>query len=229
MEMIIGNVNLHNAELGHVAGHHTQHLREGLPQIAFSGRSNVGKSSLINSILGRKTLARVSGEPGKTITCNYYEIDKKIHFVDLPGYGFARRSKTDKERWSELTESYFDGNNVLNAVLQLIDCKIGITLDDEKMLDFMNYYGVFYIIVCTKCDKLNKTQLNECVTKIVSHPKIRGGTAVVLYSTVKSSGREELVKMIFECLDRCKQAAAEKKLADELSGDTTNEKPSENI
>lgn len=194
--MQLENVNLHNVVLGHVAGHPSQHIKEGPPQVAFSGRSNVGKSSLINSLLGRKSLARVSSEPGKTITCNYYEIDKKLYFVDLPGYGFAKRPKEDQKRWSFLTEAFFDSNNALRVIMQLVDCKVGITAEDSAMLDWMNYYKVPYIIICTKCDKLNKTNLNECVHRIVTNPKIRQNTAVVLYSSAKGLGREQLLQII---------------------------------
>lgn len=193
-------LNLHNAELSHVAGHQSQHLKGGMPQIAFSGRSNVGKSSIINSLLGRKKLARVSGEPGKTITVNYYLIDKKGYFVDLPGYGFARRPKEDKARWSSVTQSYFDSNDALRAVVQLIDCKVGITQDDADMLEWLNYTETPYIIVCTKCDKLNKTELAEGADKIIRSRLIRPGTDVVLYSSKNGMGKEALLERILTLL-----------------------------
>lgn len=198
MEMNINNINLHNVSLGHVAGHPSQHIKEGVPQIAFSGRSNVGKSSLINSLLSRKSLARVSGEPGKTITCNYYDIDKKLYFVDLPGYGYAKRSKEDQKRWSALTQIYFEDNNALKLILQLVDCKVGVTPHDGDMLDWMNHYGIPYIIVCTKCDKLNKTMLSESAARILECSKIRGGTDIVLYSSIKNLGRSELLERIMK-------------------------------
>ena len=189
-------LNLHNAELAHVAGHQSQHLKGGMPQLAFSGRSNVGKSSIINSLLGRKKLARVSGEPGKTITVNYYLIDKKAYFVDLPGYGFARRPKEDKARWSAVTQSYFESNDALRAVVQLIDCKVGITQDDADMLDWLNYCGLPYIIVCTKCDKLNKTELAESADKIIRSRLIRPGTDVILYSSKNGMGKDALLERL---------------------------------
>lgn len=186
-------LNLHNAELAHVAGHSSQHLRAGIPQIAFSGRSNVGKSSMINSLLMRKKLARVSSDPGKTVTVNYYLIDKKLYLVDLPGYGFAHRAKEDKARWSAVTQSYFEDNTALKLVAQLIDCKVGITADDADMLEWLNYTGTPYIVICTKCDKLNKTELSACADRIIKSPLIRPGTDIVLYSSKTGAGRDAVV------------------------------------
>ena len=117
----IAGINLQNAALHITAGLREQFPTDGLAQFAFSGRSNVGKSSLINTLLGRKKLARVSAEPGKTITVNFYEIDHTFYLVDLPGYGFAKRPPQDKQRWSRLTDSYFRANDALRLVIQLID------------------------------------------------------------------------------------------------------------
>jgi len=196
MNMVFGNLNLHNTDLKVTAGLPSQLLKSGLPQVAFSGRSNVGKSSLINSVLGRKKLARVSGEPGKTITVNYYCADQKLFFVDLPGYGYARRSKTDIAKWSKLTEGYFVDNGALKLVLQLIDSRAGITNDDRMMLQWLSHFNVPYMIVITKCDKLNKTQLTESANKIINDPAVAPGTECVLYSALKGLGREVLIDSI---------------------------------
>ena len=198
MEMKFGELNLHNTELVLTAGLDKQLVKEGLPQVAFSGRSNVGKSSLINSLLGRKKLARVSSEPGKTITVNYYCIDKKLNLVDLPGYGFARRSKTDIAKWSKLTAGYFEINSSLKLVLQLIDSRAGITADDRQMLDWLYHYDIPYMLVITKCDKLNKTELTKQVDKIISDPAVKPQTECVLYSSLKGLGREVLMNRIIE-------------------------------
>ncbi len=200
MEMVFGNLNLHNTELKITAGLANQLIKDGMPQVAFSGRSNVGKSSLINSVLGRKKLARVSGEPGKTITVNYYSVDKKLFLVDLPGYGFARRSKTDIEKWSRLTAGYFEYNSSLKLVLQLIDSRAGITADDRMMLDWLNRFEIPYIIVITKCDKLNKTELAKNAQAIVVDPDVAPGTQCILYSSLKGLGREVLVDSILRKL-----------------------------
>ena len=198
MEMKFGELNLHNTELALTAGLDRQLIKEGLPQVAFSGRSNVGKSSLINSLLGRKKLARVSSEPGKTITVNYYCIDKKLNLVDLPGYGFARRSKTDIAKWSKLTAGYFENNSSLMLVLQLVDSRAGITSDDRQMLDWLYHYDIPYTLVITKCDKLNKTELTKQVDKIINDPAVRPQTECVLYSSLKGLGREALMNSIIE-------------------------------
>jgi len=192
MEMSIGGLNLHNANLRLTAGLPSQLIKDGIPQIALSGRSNVGKSSLVNSLLGRKKLARVSSEPGKTITVNCYDVDSKLWLVDLPGYGFARRPKNEIQKWSSLTEGYFYENNALKLVLQLVDCKVGLTADDLSMLQYMDHFGVPYMLVATKCDKLNKTELQKSVEKILRNPALRPGTEIILYSSAKDLGREQL-------------------------------------
>lgn len=196
MNMVFGNLNLHNTDLKITAGLPGQLLKSGIPQVAFSGRSNVGKSSLINSVLGRKKLARVSAEPGKTITVNYYCADNKLFFVDLPGYGFARRSKTDIAKWSKLTEGYFIENDALKLVLQLIDSRAGITNDDRMMLEWLAHFNVPYMIVITKCDKLNKTQLTQSANAIINDPVVAPGTECVLYSSLKGLGREALIDSV---------------------------------
>lgn len=196
MNMVFGDLNLHNTQLVITAGLPNQLIKEGSSQVAFSGRSNVGKSSLINSLLGRKKLARVSSEPGKTITVNYYYADKKLYLVDLPGYGYAKRSKTDIAKWSRLTQGYFEENDALKLVLQLIDSRAGITADDRMMLQWLQHYGVPYMLVITKCDKLNKTQLTENVNKIISDPAVAPNTECVLYSSLKCLGREALIESI---------------------------------
>lgn len=198
MEMSFGGLNLHKADLKITAGLPGQLIKDGIPQVAFVGRSNVGKSSLMNSLLGRKKLARVSSEPGKTITVNYYEVDNKLHLVDLPGYGFARRPKGDITKWSSLTEHYFVDNSALTYVLQLIDIRVGITEDDKMMLSYLDYYDVPYIVVATKCDKLNKTKLNEACTKLLSSGVLRSNTEIILYSSLKGIGREMLWEKIIE-------------------------------
>lgn len=198
MEMSYGGVNLHKTDLKMTAGLPWQLIKGGVPQIAFAGRSNVGKSSLINSLLGRKKLARVSSEPGKTITVNYYEVDKQLCLVDLPGYGFAKRSKSDINKWSSLTEQYFVDNLALTFVLQLIDIRVGITEDDKMMLGYLDHFNVPYMIVATKCDKLNKTQLNEACAKLLSSGILRSNTEVILYSSLKGIGRDLLWQKIIE-------------------------------
>ena len=168
-------------------------------QIAFSGRSNVGKSSLINTLLGRKNLARVSSSPGKTITINFYDVDGKLYLVDLPGYGFAKRSPEEKKQWSALTDGYFTQNkNIdrLSLVLQLVDSRIGPTADDEMMLDFLAQSEIPFVVVATKIDKLNATDRKKNLEAIGNHPLV-AGTPVIPFSSLKGEGKEELWKTIF--------------------------------
>ena len=150
-------MNKHNINLTISAGRKDQLIRDGLCQIAFSGRSNVGKSSALNKLLGRKSLARVSSSPGKTVTVNFFNLDNACYLVDLPGYGFARRSEAEKKVWSRLTDAFFQDHEDLALVLQLVDLKTGPTKDDERMIDFLREVGIPFVVVATKTDKLNKT------------------------------------------------------------------------
>jgi len=129
-------------------------------EIVFSGRSNVGKSSLINKLCNRKSLARVSSSPGKTTTINYFRISQDYYLVDLPGYGYAKRSDVEKERWAALMENYFQTSESIALVLQLLDCRHEPSDDDKVMLNYLHQSGLPYIAVLTKTDKLNKTELS---------------------------------------------------------------------
>ncbi len=182
------------------AGLQSQFPTDKLPQIALSGRSNVGKSSLLNKLVGRKSLARVSGSPGKTITINFYRVDKKFYIVDLPGYGFAKRAPADKAKWSKLTDSYFT-SGTMNAVAQLIDLKVGPTADDEMMLDFMNQSDIPYIIIATKADKLNVTNRKAALEALREHPYVREGSEIIPFSALDGMGRDEAMRAILALLE----------------------------
>ena len=192
-------LNTQNVILKISAGQPRQIPSDPIPQVAFSGRSNVGKSSLINSLLGRKSLARVSSAPGKTITINFYEVDKKLFLVDLPGYGFAKRTLEDKKQWSALTDGYFTTNKNIDRVeliVQLIDSRIGPTKDDEMMLEYLAAVGLPFVVVATKTDKLNATERKKNLEAISAHPLING-PKVIPFSALKGEGKEELWKTIF--------------------------------
>lgn len=191
--------NLNNAALKMSAGLPKQFPADRLPQVAFSGRSNVGKSSLINSLLGRKSLARVSGEPGKTITVNFYDIDKKLYLVDLPGYGYAKRSPEDKKRWSALTDGFFTKNpniDSLKLVCQLIDSRTGATGDDLDMLYYLCETGTPHILVATKTDKLNATETKEFLAG-VAEEELTKNLPLILYSAKTNRGRDDLWRKIY--------------------------------
>lgn len=191
-------LNTQNVILKISAGQPRQIPSDPIPQVAFSGRSNVGKSSLINTLLGRKSLARVSSAPGKTITINFYEVDKKLFLVDLPGYGFAKRTLEDKKQWSALTDGYFTSNkNIdrLSLVIQLVDSRVGPTKDDEMMLDFLSAAELPFVVVATKTDKLNATERKKNLEAIAAHPLVNGAP-VIPFSSLKGEGKEELWRTI---------------------------------
>lgn len=196
-------LNIQNSNLAVTAGLESQFPRDKRVQIAFSGRSNVGKSSLINSLLMRKSLARVSSQPGKTITINFYDVDKKFYLVDLPGYGFAKRPPADKEKWSRLCNGYFANadRGVLRAVVQLIDIKVGPTPDDDMMLEWLNGENIPYIIAATKIDKLNRTDGERNLALLSEYPLLKEGTPIIPYSSTKKLGREELLSQILRYVE----------------------------
>ena len=192
-------LNLQKVELRMTAGEIRQFPSDPIPQIALVGRSNVGKSSLINSLLNRKSLARVSGSPGKTITVNFYEIDKKFFLVDLPGYGFAKRPKEDQIKWQRLTDGFFTSNpNIdrLCAVAQLVDSRIGLTADDVAMVDYLNQAHIPYFVIATKVDKLNVTERRKAMAAIVECDALAEGTRIIPFSALKNEGRDEVLKTI---------------------------------
>ena len=200
----MANINIQNTTLRISAGTDKQFPSDPVPQIALSGRSNVGKSSLINTILGRKSLARVSSAPGKTITINFYDVDKKMFLVDLPGYGFAKRTAAEKKAWSTLTDGYFTANKSIDrlaVIVQLVDSRIGLTEDDEMMIDFMNQSELPYIVVATKVDKLNATDRKNNLAAIASHPLLAKDTPVIPFSSLKNEGRNELWREIAKYTD----------------------------
>ena len=188
-------LNLNAVSLRISAGLPRQFPTDPMVQIAFSGRSNVGKSSLINSLLGRKSLARVSSAPGKTITINFYDVDKKLFLVDLPGYGFAKCRPEDKEQWSTLTDGYFTKNpnfDLVRLVVQLIDSRVGPTADDEMMLQYLAAAELPFLVVATKADKLNKTEREKALARLASHPDIPTDTPIIPFSSLKGEGKDEV-------------------------------------
>lgn len=196
-------INVNNSNIAMSVGNASQFPRDPRPQIALSGRSNVGKSSLINTLLGRKSLARVSSTPGKTITVNYYDIDKKIYFVDLPGYGYAKRSQDSKKVWSTLTESFFTKNpssDALKLVIQLVDIRTGPTEDDVMMINWLINMDVDFIVVLTKTDKLSKSQLETAVNDLKNGIFKNTGIELIPFSSVTRVGKDEVMKKIFDSI-----------------------------
>jgi GTP-binding protein len=199
------NVNPNNASLKISAGSKKQFPHDVRPQIAFSGRSNVGKSSLINTLLGRKSMARVSSAPGKTITINYYDIDGKIYFVDLPGYGYAKRSFDSKVVWSSLTEEFFTKNpdrDLLKLVIQLIDVRHGPTNDDIDMINWLIDSETPFIVVATKADKLSKTALAKQIEDIKNEYFLGTGIDILPFSSVTRDGKQQLWNEIYSYIEK---------------------------
>jgi len=191
-------INIQNASLRISAGLPRQFPTDKMAQVALSGRSNVGKSSLINTLLGRKSLARVSSAPGKTVTINFYDVDKKLFLVDLPGYGYAKRRATDQVVWSSLTDRFFTANRNIDRlclVVQLIDSRAKITADDEMMLSFLAQSGIPYVIAVTKTDKLNKTERAKALEEISASPYAEG-IDIIPFSSHTGEGKAELWKIM---------------------------------
>ena len=164
-------------------------------EVAFAGRSNVGKSSLLNKIFNRKSLARVSSVPGKTITVNFYSVDGN-RLVDLPGYGYAKASPGEKRRWAELMEGYFKSSRDIRLVVQLIDMRHKPSADDMTMLAFLRDMGIPFVIALTKCDKLNKTQYGQRLEALQTELADYGDITKIPCSAVNGTGIEELKKVI---------------------------------
>ena len=194
------NINVNNADMRMTVGNVKQLPRDTRPQIALSGRSNVGKSSLINTLLGRRSFARVSSAPGKTVTVNFFDIDGKLTFVDLPGYGYAKRSERERRIWSSLVDAYVTGDTV-SCVVQLIDLKVGPTADDLMMLDWLRQTDTSFFVVATKADKLNRTEREKALAALATHPAIPTDTPIIPFSALKGEGKEEVWKIIFAHAD----------------------------
>ena len=162
-----------------------------MPEIAFAGRSNVGKSSLLNRVLGRKNLARVSATPGKTTTVNFFKGDG-VRFVDLPGYGYAKVSQSEKKRWALLMEHYFTSGRDLRLVVQLVDMRHPVTADDHSMMAFLTAHQIPFIVVMTKSDKLNKSETAKRLAEIPQELREYAPRAQIAFSALTGEGIQEL-------------------------------------
>lgn len=166
------------------------------PEVAFAGKSNVGKSSLINGLMNRKSLARTSAQPGKTQTINYYNINNMMYLVDLPGYGYAKVSPREKEKWGQMIENYLHTSKQLKAVFLLIDIRHEPSANDKQMYDWIVYQGYDPIIIATKLDKINRSQIQKHVKMIKTGLNVKKDTPVLPYSATTKQGREEIWELI---------------------------------
>ena len=194
--MVIKNVNLEK-----VCGVTSKLPDNKLMEIAFAGKSNVGKSSLINGLMNRKSLARTSSKPGKTQTINYYNINEELYFVDLPGYGYATANVQVKAQWGKLIEDYLHQSKVLRAVFLLIDIRHAPSENDRIMYDWIVDRGHKPIIIATKLDKIKKSQINKQIKLICDTLDVEDDTTVIPYSAITKQGRDE----IYELIDQVKQ------------------------
>lgn len=185
-----------NAELETVCGI-TSKLPENVQiEVAFAGKSNVGKSSMINALLNRKSLARTSAQPGKTQTINFYNVNDAMYLVDLPGYGYAKTSASEKEKWGKMIENYLHTSKKLQAVFLLIDIRHDPSANDKMMYDWMVYQGFTPIIIATKLDKIKRSQIQKNVKAIREGLKVKPGTVIIPFSSETKQGRDELWEVI---------------------------------
>lgn len=176
-----------------------------LPEIAFAGKSNVGKSSLINGLMNRKSLARTSSQPGKTQTINYYNINKQLYFVDLPGYGFANVSVEVKAKWGKMIEKYLKESKMLREVFLLIDIRHKPGSNDIQMYEWIVSNGYKPIIIATKLDKINRSQVQKQIKLIKETLQVEKGTLIFPYSAQTKQGRDEIYDFIEEHILECRQ------------------------
>lgn len=194
-------IRFENAQFEAAFGTFSQIPPSTLPEVAFAGRSNVGKSSLLNKLFNRKSLARVSSVPGKTITINFYKLGE-YRMVDLPGYGYAKVAHGEKRRWAEMMEGYFQSQRNIRLVVQLIDMRHAPSKDDMVMLDFLKQSGYPFIIVYTKSDKLNKTERAKRLDAFKEELAEYSDILKIPFSATKGEGTEEIKKAVSDALEQ---------------------------
>ncbi len=193
-------MKIKKSDIEAVAVKPSQYPPDNLKEIAFAGRSNVGKSSLLNLITGRKKLAKVSGSPGKTRTINFYLINDAFRIVDLPGYGYAKVSKSISQDWGAMMEKYLQGRENLIKVIQLVDIRHQPSKQDVEMYDYLRYYGLDGIVVATKADKVSRNQIPKQIKQIRQTLGLEKEDIVIPVSALKRTGYEELLDVIEELL-----------------------------
>ncbi|MEE0181017.1 MAG: ribosome biogenesis GTP-binding protein YihA/YsxC [Anaerovoracaceae bacterium] len=189
-------MKIKTSQLEAVAVKRSQYPEDNMKEIAFAGRSNVGKSSLLNLITGRKALARVSGSPGKTRTINFYNINGDFRIVDLPGYGYARVSKSVTENWGDMMEQYFSARHGLIKTVQLVDIRHEPSKQDIQMYEYLRHYGLDGLVVATKADKISRNQMNKNISVIRKALGMKPEDKVIACSALKKTGQDELLDEI---------------------------------
>ena len=202
--MVIKNVALET-----VIGVTSQIPENQMMEIAFAGKSNVGKSSLINALMNRKSLARTSSQPGKTQTINFYNVNEELYFVDLPGYGYAKVSVKEKEKWGKMIEKYLHTSKVLQAVFLLIDIRHEPSANDKQMYDWIMSNGFHPIIIATKLDKIKRSQVQKQIKLVKQGLGVDSDTIIIPFSSETKQGREETYELIDQLLEQFRQEHTE--------------------
>lgn len=184
-------INTHNADILLSAANKSHYPQDDIPEVALAGRSNVGKSSFINTLLNRKNLARTSGKPGKTQLLNFFNVDDKLRLVDVPGYGYARVSKKEREKWGRMIEEYLTSRENLKAVVSLVDFRHEPSADDVQMYEFLKYYEIPVILVATKADKIPRGKWNKHESMIKKKLDFDTSDSFIIFSSVTKEGLEK--------------------------------------
>ena len=194
-------MKIKNVELETVCGITSQLPDNDLPEVAFAGKSNVGKSSLINTVMQRKGLARTSAQPGKTQTLNFYNINNEIYLVDLPGYGYARASKSETEKWGEMIERYLVNSEMLRCIFLLVDIRHNPGEHDKQMFEWIDYMGYQPIVICTKADKLKRSQVDSHVKAIREGLGADEDTIIIPFSSVTKQGLDDIYDFMDQVIE----------------------------
>ena len=202
-------MKIKTAEIQAVTGRRDQYPPDDMKEIAFAGRSNVGKSSLLNLLTGRKKLAKVSGSPGKTRTINFYLINNAFRIVDLPGYGYAKVSKSMSEDWGRMMDDYFQHRNGLVKVCQLVDIRHEPSKQDVQMYEYLKTYGLDGLVVATKSDKISRNEMQKNMARIRKTLGMRKEDILIPVSALKKTGHEELLAAMEAVLAAGEEASAE--------------------
>ena len=190
------NINFNNINLIISAVKKAQYPDTGLTEVALSGRSNVGKSTFINSMIGRKNMARTTQQPGKTQTLNFYNIDEQLIFVDVPGYGYAKVSKVQREKFGKMIEEYITQRENLKLVIQLVDLRHQPTEDDVLMYNYLKHFDIPTLVICTKEDKIAKGKVQKHIKRIKDKLELESGDNIISYSSIKNTKQQEIWNFI---------------------------------
>ncbi len=196
----MASLNVNRAQFIKSAAAPAQFIRSALPNVVFAGKSNVGKSSVINRLLNRKNFARVGASPGKTVHVNYFLIDDKLYFVDLPGYGYAKVSQSERERWGKLMENFFAQQGLIDLGVMIVDSRHKPTADDVTMAQWFKNSGCKLVLAANKLDKLKKSEIEPNLALIRQTLDLSGDTPLIPFSAEKGQGREQLMSEILKLL-----------------------------